>query len=304
MDEKTLKAFTVLAEELNFTRAAERLNVAQPVMSQWIRRLEEECGATLLKRTTRSVALTPVGRAVLPHAQKAVEEMRMVAIGTGLDGEGVVGAVSLGYAGASSRPWLPQIMRRVRQEAPGIDLSLRSMVYAVTGPGLVASGDLDLTFSRRPLRHPTLSEQIFEYEKIMVGMPSDHRLASRKQVSVADLRDEPWVTFPSDRGSSIRSMGLKLAAKAGFEPSIVQEAPDSYTILGLVAAGVGLTLTISSVAHVTTPGMVLRPLAGPPQWMVATVVGSHRMSRAAQVVWGIIGSVSSPSVHPDGIVWD
>jgi DNA-binding transcriptional LysR family regulator len=302
MDIKILNAFVVLAEEMHFTRAAERLGVAQPVMSQWIRKLEAELGATLVERTTRSLHLTPAGMAALPHARKTVQAARLVERAAQSDGSAPVGAVTLGYAGASSRPWLPRVARAVRAEAPGVELRLRSMVYAGSAPSLVASGDLDIAFSRRPLTHPGLAEHVFEYERVLLALPSDHHLASREELALEEVRDDPWVMFPATRGSSVREMGLRLAEQAGFTPRIAQEAPDSYTILGLVAAGVGVTLTISSVAHIDTPGLRLVPLAGPPRWLAATVVSPRRPTRAVQAVLDIIQRELPTPPRPDGLV--
>lgn len=302
MDVKLLNAFVVLAEEMHFTRAAERLGVAQPVMSQWIRRLETELGSTLVERTTRSLRLTTAGSAVLPHARGAVLASRLVERAALSDGTAPLGTVTLGYAGASSRPWLPRIARAVRAEAPGVELRLQSMVYAGAAPSLIVSGDLDLSFSRRPLKHPGLTEHVFEYERVLVAVPSDHRLADREEVALEEVSDEPWVTFPATRGSSVREVGFRLAEQAGFTPRIGQEAPDSYTILGLVAAGVGVTVTISSVAHIDTPGLRLVPIAGPPRWLAATVVSQRRPSRAAQAVLDIIQRELPTPERPIGIV--
>lgn len=296
MNVQQIQAFIALAEELHFTRAAERLEISQPQFSQLIRRLEEHLEVTLVERTTRKVVLTAAGQAALPHARRSLQEMRLIQRSAqGLKGD-IQGTVRLGYAGASSRPWLPTIARKTREHAPGVELQLQSMIYGAQGPGRIVSGDLDITFSRRPLHHQGLVERVFEYEQILVGMPSDHRLAGSGAVDLADLRDDPWVMFPGASGSNVRDMGLRLAAEAGFVPKIVQEAPDSYTILGLVAAGVGVTLTVSSVRHVSTPGLTFAPLNGEPLFMAATVVWSSHASRATLAVVDAIGQVS-PSPH-------
>lgn len=302
MNHFELTAFLTLAEELHFTRAAERLGVSQPQMSQLIRRLERECGAELVERTTRSVSLTTAGRAVLPHARRAVQEMNQVSQSAKLGGRAVLGTVRLGYAGASSRPWLPTITRAVREHTPGVDLQLRSMVYGGTGPGMVVSGDLEISFSRRPLRHSGLVEQLFEYEEVLVGVPSDHPIANRTEIEVSELKDEPWVMFPRNRGSTVREMGFRLAAEANFVPRVVQEAPDSYTILGLVAAGVGVTLTVSSVTHVTTPGLTLVRLAGAPVHLAATIVWSAQASQATRAIADAITRLLLPPQRPKGII--
>lgn len=295
-----IRAFIALAEELHFTRAAERLEVSQPQFSQLIRRLEQRLEIPLVERTTRRVSLTTAGQAALPHARRALQEVRLLQrSASGMAGD-IVGTVSLGYAGASSRPWLPAIARAVREKLPGVQLRLQSMVYGAQGPGRVVSGDLDITFSRRPLNHPGLVDRIFEYEEILVGLPSDHRLAGSGAVNLADLRDDPWVMFPGAYGSNVRDIGMKLTAQAGFTPKIVQEAPDSYTILGLVAAGVGVTLTVSSVQHVRTPGLALLPLTGERRFTAATVVWSAQANQATLAVIELINQVSQTPPRPEG----
>lgn len=304
VDLKMLQAFVILAEELHFTRAAERLGVAQPLVSQRIRRFEAELGHHVVERTTRAVKLTPAGEAALPHARRAVESSRLMARAAEQEGAPVLGSVVLGYAGASSRPWLPAIARAVRREAAGVDLRLRSMVYAGSAPSLVAAGDLDIAFGRRPLTYTGLADRVFEYERVLVGVPSDHRLAGLDQIDIHDLTHQPWVMFPAQQGSSVRDMGLRLASRAGFTPSIVQEAPDSYTILGLVAAGVGITLTVSSVAHVETPGLAMVPLAGPPRYLTATLLHRRKVTPATRAVLDVVSALHPEPQRPVGLVLD
>src|SRR5699024_4789718 len=171
MNVHQIRAFIALAEELHFTRAAELLEISQPQFSQLIRRMEERLEETLDERTTRKVVLTAAGQAALPHARRVLQEMRLIQRSAqGLQGD-IQGTVRLGYAGAASRPWLPSIARKTREYAPGVDLQLHSMIYGAQGPGRIVSGDLDITFSRRPLHHRGLVERVFEYEQILVGMP-------------------------------------------------------------------------------------------------------------------------------------
>lgn len=304
MDLKLLQAFVMLAEELHFTRASERLGMAQPVMSQWIRKLEDECGVALVERTTRAVKLTAAGSAALPHARQMVEASRLMGRAIQQEGTPVLGSVTLGYAGASSRPWLPGITRAVRREAPGVDLRLRSMVYANSAPSLLMAGDLHVAFSRRPLTYTGLDDRVFEYERVLVGVSTDHRLAEHEEIDIRELVDEPWVMFPGQQGSTVRDMGMRLADQAGFVPKITQEAPDSYTILGLVAAGVGVTMTVSSVAHVDTPGLKLTPLAGRPRYLTATLLHRRKPSRATQAVLDVLAELHPAPARPSGVVLD
>lgn len=304
MDARLLRAFVILAEELHFTRASERIGITQPQMSQWIRRLEKEVKAPLLERSTRVVELTEVGEAVLPYAREAVRSVQNIHRAAKSGGSDQVGSVTLGYAGASSRPLLPELTRRLRVAAPGIELRLRSMVYAVNAPSLLLAGELDIAFSRRPLIGRGLQDHVFEYEEVLVALPSDHRLADRDSIRLEDLARDSWVMFPSGGGSSVRDMGIHLTREAGFVPKVTQEAPDSYTLLGLVAAGVGVTLTVSSVRHVSTPGMVLLPLAEGPIYLAATVLAVKSPTPAAQMVFDLIRELHPTPERPRGVVLD
>src|SRR5699024_5108943 len=304
VDLKTLQAFVMLAEELHFTRAAERLGMAQPLLSQWIRKLERELDAPVVERSTRAVRLTPAGEAALPHARQAVESTRLLQRAVDQEGVPVLGSVTLGYAGASSRPWLPAIARAIRREAPGVDLRLRSMVYAGSTPSLVAAGALDIAFGRRPLTYTGLVNWVFEYERVPVDRASDHSLASRAAVDLRDVAGANWVMFSGHQGSSVRDMGMRLTRRAGFSPRIVQEAPDSYTILGLVAAGVGVTLTVSSVSHVKTPGLALVPVAGPALYLVATVLHRANPTRAVSAALDVVAALHPEPRRPPGVILD
>jgi DNA-binding transcriptional LysR family regulator len=272
MELKHLTAFLTVADELHFGRAAERLGIAQPQLSQWIRRLEADLGAVLFDRSTRTVRLTEQGQAVLGPARETLKQAHLVERAALLGHAGVVGQVRIGYAGASSRGVIPPLARVVRTEEPGIELDLRSMVYSGFVPSLVASGQLDMGFSRLPVANSDVHARTFSYERLLAALPEDHPLAATERVEIKDLAAEPFVTFPATRGSAVRDACMLLAREAGFSPRILQEAPDSYAILGLVAAGVGVTLTVSSVRHIDTPGLVFRELAGEPAYLAAVVV--------------------------------
>lgn len=304
MDMRALEVFLMLAEELHFTRAAERLGVAQPLVSQWVRKLEKELGSPLVERTTRAVKLTAAGEAALPHARQAVKAAQLLVRAASQEGVPVLGSVTLGYAGASSRPWLPLIARAVRRTEPGVDLRLRSMVYAGSAPSLLVAGDLDIAFGRRPLTYTGLKDRVFEYERVLAAVPSDHPLAGQKEIEIRDLAHSPWIMFPAHQGSSVREMGIQLAREAGFSPHIAQEAPDSYTILGLVAAGVGVTLTVSSVAHVDTPGLKLLPLSAPARYLTATLIYRRNPSVATQAVLNVLAGLHPEPSRPKGVVVD
>src|SRR5699024_9207305 len=144
---RDIAAFVMLADILHFTRAAELLGIGQPQMSQRIRRFEKACGASLVERTTRTVTLTPAGRAVLPHAQNALETLHVIKRAAQESQNKVIRTMRRGYAYSSSKPWRPVIAGSVRQERPGINLQMRSMVYAGAVMSMIVSAFLDIFFS-------------------------------------------------------------------------------------------------------------------------------------------------------------
>jgi DNA-binding transcriptional LysR family regulator len=300
---KYLRAFAVLAEELHFGRAAERLAVAQPQLSVWIRRLEQELGVVLFDRTSRTVRLTDAGHAVYGPIMKTLESASLIERAAMLGSSAVVGQVVVGYAGASSRDVVPPLTKAVRAAEPGIELKLKSLVYGGLAPAAVASGAIDIGFSRLPVRDKSVRTRVFAHERILVALPEDHPLASADMVALKDLANEPFVAFPATIGSNLRDATTRLALEAGFSPRVMQEAPDSYAVLSLVAAGVGVTLTLSSVRHINPPGLVYRELAGPPTYLAVAVVWRDQgVGRATQAVLDIFEQIMPTPADPPGRV--
>jgi DNA-binding transcriptional LysR family regulator len=178
-------------------------------------------------------------------------------------GRGEYGRVTVGFAGASSHETLPLLTRAVRAAHPGLELVMKGQTYANVALARVADGSLDLGFVRLPVTQPGVEVRVIDEEELVCALPSDHRLARRNRVPITALAEEPFVSFPSNAGSSLRDATVRACVAAGFNPRVVQEAPDSYTILALVAAGVGVTLTLTSCQHIQQTGLVYRPLAGP-----------------------------------------
>jgi len=300
---KYLRAFAVLAEELHFGRAAERLAVAQPQLSVWIRRLEQELGVVLFDRTSRTVRLTDAGQAVYGPIMKTLESASIIERAAMLGNSVVVGQVVVGYAGASSRDVVPPLTRAVRAAEPGIELKLKSLVYGGLAPAAVSSGAIDIGFSRLPVRDKDVRTRVFAYERVLVALPDDHPLASAEVVALKDLANEPFVACPATIGSNLRDATTRLALEAGFSPRVMQEAPDSYAVLSLVAAGVGVSLTLSSVRHINPPGLVYRELAGPPTHLAVAVVWRDQgVGRATQAVLDIFEQIMPTPAEPAGRV--
>ncbi|HET6393125.1 MAG TPA: LysR family transcriptional regulator [Blastococcus sp.] len=271
MDLRDLEAFIAVAEELHFGRAATRLHMAQPPLSNRIKLLEKELDVQLFERSTRSVKLTDAATRLLVPARRALSQVAVVKDVAASIASGEEGRVRIGFAGASSQRALPLLTRAVRDAHPGIELVLRSQTYVYDALDRLMSGDLDLAFVRLPIAHPELSHRVVEVERLLCALPSGHRLADRDAVHLEDLVHDDFVSLPDDQGSMLQATMVQRCLAAGFRPRITQVAPDSHTVLALVAAGAGVTITLSSVRPVQSVGIVYRPLAGdePDQMLAA-----------------------------------
>jgi DNA-binding transcriptional LysR family regulator len=262
MDLRDLEAFVAVAEELHFGRAAARLHMAQPPLSNRISQLERELHLQLFQRSTRIVSLTDAGTRLLTPARRALGQVvavREMAKAISSGGEGVV---RIGFAGASSQRAVPVLANAVRRTHPGVELVLQSQTYVYTAFDQLAAGDLDLAFVRVPVTHPELSYRVVEVEEVLCALPEDHRMANQESVRLAELADDGFVSLPEDARSMLRATMYGMCLTAGFPPRIVQVAPDSATVLALVAAGAGVTITLSSVRPAQSVGIVYKTIEG------------------------------------------
>jgi len=260
MEVKDLEAFAVVAEELHFGRAATRLHMSQPPLSARIKQLEQMLGVQLFERSTRTVALTDAGSRLLVPARKVLGQVAAVQNLAESIAAGEQGRVRIAFAGASSQRALPILTRAVREAHPGIELQLESQTYVYTALDKLLEGSLDLAFARLPTPQKELASRVVEVEKILCALPEGHPRADQAGLSLADLHDEDFVSLPSDTGSILQATMFALCITAGFRPRIAQVAPDSATALALVAAGAGITITLSSVTPAQTVGIVYREM--------------------------------------------
>jgi DNA-binding transcriptional LysR family regulator len=300
-----LTSFLAVAEELHFGRAARRLQMAQPPLSQQIRQLERELGVQLFERNTRSVRLTSAGQSFLKPVRTVLDDLDIAVRVAKAAGQGEYGRVTVGFAGASSHHTLPLLTRAVRAAHPGLELVMQGQTYADVALAKVADGSLDLGFVRLPAGRPGVETRVIGEEELLCALPQDHPLASRERIAVADLAAEPFVSFPANAGSTLRDATFRACEDAGFHPRVVQEAPDSYTILALVAAGVGVTLTLSSCLHIQQTGLVHRPLDGPPTRLQAALAWrTDNPSAALRSVLAVAAEALPTPAGPAGIPRD
>lgn len=302
MEIRQLRLFIAVAEELHFGRAADRLHMAQPPLSQQIRVLEKELGVDLFKRTTRSVEITSAGEALLAHARTVLAAVREAEFAAKASGAGTYGRVRIGFAGAATRHLLPQLAREVKARHPNIELVLKGNLYANAAQEALARGDIDLGFVRLPYSLPGLSYRAIEDETLVCVLPAEHVLAARAFVEVAELADQPFVTFPRDSGSTLRSITNKVCWDHGFTPRVVQEAPDSYTIHAMVAAGQGVSLAFSSTTNINQPGVVYLPLKGDIPTLQSAI--AWEASNTNQALAAVIDVANSIFPKPESVIRD
>lgn len=260
MELRHLEYFVAVAEELSFTRAAERLSIAQSPVSQQIRKLERELGTPLFDRTTRSVELTDAGRSLYGDAVAMLEAGRRAADNARLAGQGKVGRLTLAFTGSATYELMPLLVSAYAQRFPEVSLEIRSEMLT---PEQV-DGLLDDTVSVGLLRPPVNAEglvvEVVRHEPLVVLLPVAHRLASRVNVDLAELRDEVFIGYPSSPPSSVHQALLAACRQAGFVPTIRQEVAETSSLVAMVAAGLGIAVAPASVRHLRIDGVTHRQL--------------------------------------------
>lgn len=249
MDLQHVRAFVLLAQELHFARAADMLDIAQPVLSRRIQELERFIGTPLFLRTTRSVSLTAAGQAFLEPARDVLESVNRAVHSAQKAGSGEIGRVGIAFAGASTHVLVGRLSQVVHDELPGITLHLTSAQFAQPALDRVVKRETDIAFGRWEHVPAGVNIRTIAVESLVVAVPESHALALQDDVSIAQLRDEGMVALPREFGSVLNKRLRRMAAAEGFVPSIIQEAPDSWTLISLVAAGIGCTLTLSTVGE-------------------------------------------------------
>ncbi|WEK39133.1 MAG: LysR family transcriptional regulator [Candidatus Brevundimonas colombiensis] len=265
MDLRHLRYVIAAAEELHFTRAAHRLDIAQPALSQQIRRLEDEIGARLFHRLTRGVELTEAGRAFLPFARASLQAADQAMIVARRAARGELGRIAIGFtSSASFNPLVTAVIGRFRDAYPDLELDLHEQATSRLIESLRA-GDLHLAFLRAAddelvgLRRTPLPD-----EPLWAALPVRHRLAGQGRISLADLAGDPFILYPRANGRLLYDAIIAACGRSGFSPRIAQEAPQMASTVNLVAAGVGVALVPASMRQIKAPGVAYTQLSGTP----------------------------------------
>ena len=251
---RRLDAFVAVAEELHFGRAADRLHIAQPALSQQIRQLEADLGLALLERTTRRVALTPDGAAFLPHARQLLVSAQGVARAAEELRVGARGRLRLGFVDSTAFEFVPWFLRRFRSTWPEADVELHTMSSDEQARALV-DGDIDLGVARTVPVRPAVDSAVLGHDRFMLAVPADHTVAGQRTVSLRRLAQETFVGFSRTSSPSLHAELRSLFGRhgVGYDPAI--EATEYTTIVGLVAAGEGVALVPAGVRRLQLPNV-------------------------------------------------
>ncbi len=261
MELRHLRYFVAVAEELHFRRAAERLHMSQPPLSQQIRQLEEEIGATLLLRNQRKVELTAAGAAFLVSAREILAAVEDAARQARRVQRGEVGRLAVGFVGSAMYSFVPELLRAFRVQAPDIALRLHEMGTTEQLRQL-DDGRLDVGFLRTPGRWPGIAFETVLEEPVVVALPDVHPLAKRSLLRLTDIEGEDLVLLTPAGSPGLRAALSGAITELGGEDRIAQEVAEMQTVIGLVAAGVGISLVPESVRALERPGVTYRPLEG------------------------------------------
>lgn len=260
-----LRYFIAVAEELHFGRAAKRLHLSQPPLSQQIRRLEELLGYPLFVRTSRAVRLTSAGEVFLERAQRTlrkmeedIEAMRCVA-------RGEAGTLAVGFIGSGMLTKIPAMLGQYRARFPRVNLQLREM-YSSGVIRALKEGSLDVGFLRDGDPTDGLEAETLFSEPFVAVLPAKHPLAlrsARRGVTANELAGEPFVFYSPTAGTRAYEKPMSICEAAGFRPTVVQEAPQWLTIMRLVGAGLGVSIGPACTERIVTPEVVCRRLRVP-----------------------------------------
>ncbi|NKM54014.1 transcriptional regulator [Rhizobium anhuiense] len=265
MELRHLRYFLAVAEECNFTRAAAKLGIGQPPLSQQIRDLEREVGAALFHRVPHGAELTAAGAAFLGEAKASLAAAEKAKLAAQSANRGETGRLSLGFTASSAfNPVVSATIRRFRARWPDVRLALTEMNTLALMQKL-EGGELDAAFMRPSLDDPAgVRLRRLPDEPMVIALPASHPLARRSKLPLAALADEPFILFPRLVGLSLYDDVVLACRKAGFELTVAQEAPQISSVVNLVAAELGVSIVPASISQIRLEGVAYRPIEGPP----------------------------------------
>ena len=262
MELRHLRYFVAVAEELHFNRAAERLHIAQPPLSQQIKQLEVELGVELFyRRTKRQVQLTEAGQVLLQATYRILAQVEQSISDTQRAGRGETGTLVVGFTSTVVYDVLPTILSQYRQQFPNVNLVLQELTTTQQEEAL-QKHQIEIGFCHPPLKDESLELEPILQESLVVALPEVHPLACETTIPICSLANESFILFPRHLGSGFYDQIVSFCQQANFSPRVVQEAVQMQTIIGLVSANMGVALVPASLQNLQRAGVVYKPLKG------------------------------------------
>lgn len=260
MELRHLRYFVAVAEALHFNRAAERLHIAQPPLSQQIKQLEAELGVELFdRRTKRQVQLTEAGQVLLQATYRILAQVEQAISDTQRAGRGETGTLVVGFTSTVVYDVLPAILSQYREQFPNVNLVLQELTTTQQEEAL-QNHQIEVGFCHPPLKNESLELAPILQESLVVALPKLHPLACETTLPICSLADESFILFPRHLGSGFYDQIVSFCQQANFSPKVVQEAVQMQTIIGLVSANMGVALVPASLQNLQRAGVVYKPL--------------------------------------------
>jgi DNA-binding transcriptional LysR family regulator len=271
-----LRYFVIVAEERHFGRAAERLHIAQPPLSQQIKRLENELGTVLLMRTTRRVELTTAGELLLARGKLLLADAARLAEDVQKVGRGLEGSVRLGLTGSATYGLMPKIVRATAAALPELDLQVSGESLTPVLERQLLSGQIDVALLRLPVDSANIRHAVIADEALVAALPADSPLADRPELYLRDVTELALVGYPANSSVS-RVLDAEIRS-AGLRPRYSNRVPETSTLISLVSAGLGTAIVPESAMALKLSGVAYRPIVDAPTVALATAWRSDETS--------------------------
>lgn len=298
MELRQLQYFIAVAEERHFGRAAQRLHMAQPPLSQHIRQLEAQLGVKLLDRTTRRVDLTAAGRELLERGRKILNDVETLKADVFQVGNGAVGVLRVGFSGSATYGLMPRIVRHVKKALPGLALTLQGEMLTPAMEAGLRGHALDAAVLRPPVSSADIDYRVIAREHMMVALPSFSALATGRPLAARELREQPFISYPPE--SVVHRAVAELCRLAGFQPRIGQVAQETSTMLSFVAAGGGVAVVPESACSFRLDGVVYAPLEDSPASELAVAWRRDDRSILLRNFVNLVMDVTEAGTDPKG----
>jgi DNA-binding transcriptional LysR family regulator len=260
MDIRQLRNFVVLAETLNYRRAAELLHITQPPLSSSIRKLEEQLGTALFARSRRGTVLTEAGAAALDDARRALQHINQFCRAAQAVDKGHAGVLRVAFVGSATYALLPRVIPEFKRHCPGVQLQLQDSTTRQI-LGMVERNDVDVGLVRTPVTADgavTLTR--IENDVFVAAVPADSALARKRRLMMNDLAEQAFIFYSRDVAAGLHDMAMLACRNAGFVPHVRQHAERVQTVISLVQSGLGVALVPSAAARQAIANVVFKPL--------------------------------------------